>query len=225
MKDQKTPEFHIDQNIIEAVLRLGELSFQFAKTNRSNYFPDSDRHESDTDHTVMVLLLACALAAKLAPHLDVGRVAQFALVHDLVEAYAGDTHTLGISRSELVEKQARELKALEQLKEEFGRELPWLINTINEYESLDSPEARFVKTVDKSASQIVHLLNGRRTLLHSGMSRQELIDFYSRYRENMVDSFGNDQPEAVALFNALNDMAMSGDWADESGRDESLPGI
>ena len=139
MKDQKSPEFHIDENMIEAVLRLGDLSFQLARTDRSNYFPDSDRHESDTDHTVMVSLLACALAARLAPHLDIGRIAQFALVHDLVEAYAGDTHTLGISQAELKAKQVRESAALRRLEGEFGEDFPWIIHTIHEYESLDSP--------------------------------------------------------------------------------------
>jgi hypothetical protein len=52
-------------------------------------FSVAEQPESDTDHTVMLALIACALAPIVDARLDVGLVAQYALVHDLVEAYAG----------------------------------------------------------------------------------------------------------------------------------------
>jgi len=78
------------------VVRLGQLALAFGRVNRITRHEDGTTPESDTDHTVMLGLIACALAERWYPHLDRGLVAQYALVHDLVEVYAGDTPTLAI---------------------------------------------------------------------------------------------------------------------------------
>jgi 5'-deoxynucleotidase YfbR-like HD superfamily hydrolase len=51
------------------------------------------RPETDSDHTIMLILLAVEFAP---PTLSRGRIAEFAAVHDLAEAYAGDVQTLTI---------------------------------------------------------------------------------------------------------------------------------
>lgn len=79
----------------DVTLNLGRLALLFGRVNRITKHDDGMTLESDTDHTIMLSLLACAFASKYMPDLDIGRVAQFALVHDLVEAYAGDTATFG----------------------------------------------------------------------------------------------------------------------------------
>jgi len=79
--------------------------------------------------------------------LDVGKVAQFATVHDLVEVYAGDTSNLG-PEAEKKTKDAREHAALDRLKAELTA-FPWICQTIEEYENQTTEEARFVKAVDK----------------------------------------------------------------------------
>jgi len=58
-----------------------------------------------------------------------GRIAQFAIVHDLVKAYAGDTNTLAIASSEANDKEAREAAALDRIRDEFGSCFPWLTDT------------------------------------------------------------------------------------------------
>jgi putative hydrolase of HD superfamily len=100
----------------EALLALGALAMQFATIQRATYLADGTTHETDTDHTVMLGLMGCALAATHEPTLDLGKIAQFALVHDLVEAYAGDTDTFNLT-SELHRnnKSAREAAALERI--------------------------------------------------------------------------------------------------------------
>ena len=46
----------------EGLVDIGRLILAFAKVNRVTLHEDGKRPESDTDHTVMVSVCACALA-------------------------------------------------------------------------------------------------------------------------------------------------------------------
>ena len=105
------------------------------------------RNENDAEHSWSLALFACALAPQIDPTLDVGRVCQFATVHDLVEVYAGDTSNFA-PEAEKATKENREHEALRTLRREF-QAFPWITETIETYERQDSPEARYVKAVDK----------------------------------------------------------------------------
>lgn len=183
---------------VDAVIRLGELAAQYATVHRVTYLPDGVTPESDTDHTVMVGLIACAVASAFDSKLDVGLVAQFALVHDLVEAYAGDTNTFGgLSEHLSAEKEEREAAALKRIEAEFCDTLPWVAETIRAYESLATPEARFVKTLDKIMPKITRLLNKRHT------TDAHAFDEHCRAQfEKIKSTYGYDQRVGLELYNA-----------------------
>lgn len=167
--------------VTDALVHLGELAMAFGRIDRTAcYHPDQKTKESDTDHTVMLGWLACALAARFWPWLDVGLVAQFALVHDAVEVYAGDTQTLRISDAERVAKSAREHRAAERIHAEFDDVLPWFPETITLYERQDTPEARFVRGLDKSLPKIVHLLDRMAGLREFGTTWDELREMLTK---------------------------------------------
>ncbi|HSX02001.1 MAG TPA: HD domain-containing protein [Candidatus Saccharimonadia bacterium] len=113
-----------------------------------------DRFENDAEHSFLLASLGCALAQRLDPALDLGKVSQYALVHDLVEVYAGDT-----SIWDAVEKHAskaeREAKALTTIEQRFGASFPWVSQTIHAYERLDEPESCFVYALDKIIPYVV----------------------------------------------------------------------
>ncbi len=144
---------------MRAVIEAGKLVLRFGRVDRATYHEDGIRKETDTDHTVMLGVIACAFASRFLPHLDIGKVAQFALVHDLVEAYAGDTLTFGISDEGRAEKERREIEALKRIRREFSASLTWIPEMIARYESLDTPEARYIKMLDKAMPKITHVLN------------------------------------------------------------------
>ncbi|HWH16511.1 MAG TPA: HD domain-containing protein [Candidatus Paceibacterota bacterium] len=194
-------------DIARAMIDLGELALAFGRTNRITRHPDGVTLESDTDHTVMLGLAACAFASRFAPHLDVGRVAQFALVHDLVEVYAGDTVTShkSFTAADHKDKEEREAAALARISDEFGASLPWLPDTIAAYERLDTPESRFVKVVDKAMPKIANILNKGVTFKPQGHDRESAEEFLSRQQEKLRASYGADQPEAMALLEVLGE--------------------
>ena len=187
----------------DAVLHLGELVLRFGKTMRATLHPDGTP-ESDTTHTVMLGLLACAYAKETAPHLDRGLIAQFSLVHDLVEAYAGDTQTLKhMSAADAHEKVEREQAALTRIKMEFGAPFPWIHETIEAYESLASPEARFVKTMDKTLPGITHILNaGSAHRLH-GHTQEWLKTLRETQRSSLAAGYAGDQGAALRLWDEV----------------------
>jgi 5'-deoxynucleotidase YfbR-like HD superfamily hydrolase len=163
------------KQLADALVDLGRLTMQFSRIDRTAcYHPDQVTKESDSDHTVMLGWLAPALAQRCFRGLDVGLVAQFALIHDAVEVYAGDTQTLRIDGAGREAKKAREQAAADRIFDEFYNTLPWFPHMIYRYEKQDEPEARFVRGLDKCLPKIVHLLDGCKGLHEFGISREEL---------------------------------------------------
>ncbi len=180
-------------DLADKLVDLARLSLLFGRVNRITFHEDGTTPESDTDHTVMLGLAACAIAAEHDDlQLDVGLVGQFALVHDLVEAYAGDMPTLrALSADRKAEKKARENAAFQRIMSEFGVALPWIDQTIAEYERQQWREARFVRALDKLLPKLTHLLNDGMTLRSEGMGVDELAARYVAQRAELAEYAGD----------------------------------
>jgi len=116
--------------------------------------PELDRFENDAEHSFLLATLGCAIAQQIDSALDLGKVSQYALVHDLVEVYAGDT-TIWASVEEHASKAEREDEALQLIEERFGQRFPWIDQTIKKYELFDDAESCFVYALDKIIPYIV----------------------------------------------------------------------
>lgn len=162
------------------VVAMGKVALDFGRVRRITFHPDGQRPETDTDHTVMLALVACSLAERWFAGLNIGRVAQFCVVHDVHEVYADDMPTLReLTTEQRAMKMMLERDAARRLGVEFA-DLPWLTSMIALYESQSTPEARYVKFVDKVMPKITHLLNGGVTIARQGMTRDELVTRYER---------------------------------------------
>jgi len=201
---------------IQPLIDLALLSLNFSRISRRTYHEDGLREESDSDHTVMLGFIACSFAKEYAPHLDLGKVAQLSLVHDLVEVYAGDTMTGKIQdTSEIETKKEREHAAFLRIEKEFGKTLSWIPETIASYESLETKEARFVKTMDKVLPKITHLLNNGTVFTEEQMNRKYVTAFHKDQYEKMSQSYAKDQPEALALYRAFSEIIAESLFKDE----------
>lgn len=131
---------------IERLIRHVVLPFYHVK--RDMPLPLGERRwENDAEHSWSVAFLACALAPQIDPTLDLGKLAQYAIAHDIVEVYANDTSTFA-SEEELASKDEREEAALQHIKKEFGH-FPWIVQTVQAYERRDTNEAKFIYALDK----------------------------------------------------------------------------
>lgn len=116
-----------------------DMDIQLSETN--------NRKETDAEHAWSIAIVACSIAPLIDKKLDVGKIAQLAVVHDLVEIHAGDVSIWG-TKDDLMHKEEREKEAFKKIAEEFSA-FPWLIKNIEEYENKSSDEARYVYAVDK----------------------------------------------------------------------------
>lgn len=187
------------QTTADAVIDMGRLALDFGRVDRITYHPDGVTPESDTDHTVMLGIVACALSDQHFPHLNIGLVAQYALVHDLVEVYAGDTPTLRMPSADAkAAKEQREQDAYRRIQKQFVKTMPWLPILIGGYEAKATPEARFVKALDKLLPKITHLLNGAVTIRKEGVSTAELTERYE-HQIGEMQAYAADFPELFEL--------------------------
>ena len=187
------------RHFVDKTVELARMLLSFGLVERVTHHEDGVTKETDTTHTVMLGIMACAFARDHAPHLDIGKIAQFALVHDLVEVYAGDTNTFA---KEVChdDKETREKEALERITAEFADTYPWIGLTIEEYETLSSPEARYVKVFDKVLPKLSHLINGGVTVSELGHTTESLKVWISAQMNKIETTYGHDQEAAVSLY-------------------------
>lgn len=187
----------------EGLIEIGKLALSFAKVNRITFHEDGIRSESDTDHTVMLALCASSLADALYKDiLDVGIVAQFAIVHDLVEVYAGDTNSINLSKEGKNDKDKKEQESLTKIKLQFEGVYPWIHTTIESYESLATKEARFVKALDKAMTKITNTLDCGAAIKKHNLKEEDFFRHYETQREYLV-SLTKEFPELMDIFDLL----------------------
>lgn len=183
------------------ITKLASLALDFGKVDRITSHQDGIHPESDTDHTVMLGILGTALASKLYKDLDLGLVAQFALVHDLVEVHAGDTPTLvGVTPDFSKKKEKREKIAFNKIKKEFGGHFDWIHETIEKYEKLDTKEARFIKVLDKILPKITVILNKAKAVNDKNLANREGVRISQNAQREQLKNIAYDMPEMLEIW-------------------------
>jgi putative hydrolase of HD superfamily len=143
---------------IQRLIDLQTLLHQFHAIQRSIHLPgDTPRPETDTEHTYTLAMTAWFLA-QYFPELDTNVCVRLALVHDLVEIYAGDTSAYDTS-THMHTKQDREKAAVERLAQEWRHDFPELVQAIGAYETRQTAESCFVYALDKLMPPIVNFMS------------------------------------------------------------------
>lgn len=114
---------------------------------RQTHILGAGRRENDAEHAWHMAIMAFVLQEYANEPIDVLRVMKMALIHDLVEIYAGDTYAYDESGKET--QRERELAAADRiygmLPEDQGRELRQIWD---EFEEKKTPEAKFARMLD-----------------------------------------------------------------------------
>jgi len=190
-----------DPTLHELELLMTGLVFPFYQIKRDAIPPIKPRRpETDVEHSWSVAFLACSLAPEVDKTLDIGKIAQFAIVHDLVEVFAGDTSPWNDDQVR-ASKEIREEKALEHIKKQYIR-FPWIGETITEYELHDSNEAKFVWALDKVIVLILRHLDKGRYYVENGITKELFDTRLKTHREKAYayPRLGQYYDELLALF-------------------------
>ena len=124
--------------------------------------PNKDRDENDAEHSFSLAMLGWYINNTEKLGLDLEKILKYALVHDLVEVYAGDTFFYQKDQKVIAEKHGREEKAAVQLKDEYS-EFPEIHYLIAEYEKREDKESRFIYALDKVEPLLSVYLDGGRS--------------------------------------------------------------
>lgn len=130
--------------LIELFFEINHLKHIFRKGWLRKIPPENC--ESVAEHTLGTALLAWILADKFFPRLDQEKVLKLALIHDLGEIYAGDITPYDEVAPE--EKNKRELEAVRKIFSSLPNGDQY-ITLWEEYQNGSSPEASFVKQIDR----------------------------------------------------------------------------
>lgn len=134
-----------------------DFLYKFRNVERAVAIKDSNRPENDLEHSAQLAYVAWYMLTTHEHTLDLGLVLRYALVHDLVEVYAGDTVVYDEEHKK--SKVEREQKALEQIRREFP-EASELTDLIDAYETRNDRESRFVYALDKLMPAVNNYLSG-----------------------------------------------------------------
>lgn len=168
-------------------LQMGAMASRLVLEKRTRTDHPDGRAENVAEHSFMLGKVATELAEHLYPELDANLVARLSLLHDDVEAYVGDTPTDHISPEDIVLKHAREAAAKEQLVQEYAH-IPGYSLQIEDYESQQSPESRFVGAVDKIMVLLIHLPN-KAAVLRSQYTYSEFLESEEKRRLRLINRY------------------------------------
>ncbi len=143
---------------IEFIIVIDEMK----NVLRRNLVADASRRENDAEHSWHLAIMAMILEEYSADKVDIAKVMKIALVHDLVEVYAGDTFAYDVKGNE--DKLDREIMAADKLfgmlKDGQGEEIRALWD---EFEAKETAEAKYANAIDRLQPLILNYLTNGHT--------------------------------------------------------------
>ncbi|MDQ3014260.1 MAG: HD domain-containing protein [bacterium] len=139
---------------LKKILNFVEFTNKFRRLERDLLLSQEKRCENDAEHSYQLAIVGWYIISSHKWKLDINKVLQYALVHDLVEVYAGDTPIYFTDKKQKENKHDREVRAAKQVKKEFT-EFKELHSLIQSYESRKDEESKFVYVLDKILPMMV----------------------------------------------------------------------
>jgi len=133
-------------------LKFLEIADGMKHIFRQTTLIDGSRYENDAEHswhfalTAMTLFEHCALDG-----VDIDRVLRMAIIHDLVEVFAGDTPAQDIAAN--IGKEEREREAADRLFALLPEEQAFEYRSLwEEFDAMETPDAIYASAVDRFQS-------------------------------------------------------------------------
>lgn len=159
------------QKQIEFILEIDRLKNVLRRTKLT----DGSRRENSAEHSWHLALMGLVLAEWSDDGVDVHKVLEMLLIHDVVEIDAGDTFIYDEGAN--VGKAERERIAAKRL---FGLlpadQADKLIELWEEFEARQSPEARLAAAVDRMQPLLSNLMTGGYSWKKYGVEHAQVVD-------------------------------------------------
>jgi putative hydrolase of HD superfamily len=165
----------LSQNL-QKVFKFTLLLNKFRQVQRGVLVNHEDRWENDIEHVCMLALMADYIISLEKLSLDRNKVIKYALAHDFVEIYAGDTWAYSKDKSHVDSKKDRERLSLERLKKEFPEHIEFF-SYCEGYDQKIDDEAKFVYALDKLQPTIHIFLEDGKTWKNKGVSLEQVVAY------------------------------------------------
>lgn len=159
-----------------------------------------DRHENSAEHSWQVCVLALLLARHGREPVDIVRVVEILLVHDIPEIEAGDEIVYERpSAARVAAERAAARKTFGLLPE---REAAWLLSRWEEYEARETKEAVFAYAIDRLMPVLQNIRRGGRGWRDNGISREQVLAVNTAIGTACPGVWERVRPRIEALFDA-----------------------
>ena len=144
--------------VLQNQLKFLEIADNMKQIFRQTTLVDGSRYENDAEHSWHFALMAMTLFEHCALEgVNIDRVIRMAIVHDLVEIYAGDTPAQDIAAN--IGKEDREREAADRL---FAllpdRQAHEYRSLWEEFDAMSTPDAVYASAVDRFQSfYLIHM--------------------------------------------------------------------
>ena len=170
---------------------------------RRTLLVDQGRRENDAEHSWHIAVMAMLFEEYAVEKVNVGRVAEMCVVHDLVEIYAGDTFAYDVKGNE--DKKARELAAADKLFGQLPEEQGKMIRDLwEEFDAMETADAKYAACLDRLQPFLHNTLTGGHTWVEGGTDRAAV-----EKRMTLIKEF---MPEVYGWISANLDRAVENGW-------------
>ncbi|NLT11575.1 MAG: HD domain-containing protein [Clostridiaceae bacterium] len=153
---------------------------------RQTLLVDKSRRENDAEHSWHIALMAMTLAEYVPFEIDLDRVIRMALVHDLVEIYAGDTFAYDTAGYQ--SKDERENEAADKLFSLLPMEQSSVYRALwEEFDAMQTPDAIYTSAIDRLQPFINNTLTDGHTWVLHGVTVDQIYKRMSIVKEALPD--------------------------------------
>lgn len=182
-KLKKQMDFLIEIDKLKSIFRQSRLA-------------DDSRFEDDAEHSWHLCMYAIILEEYAPEGIDMLKVLKMALIHDLVEIYAGDTYLYDVDGNKT--KADREMKAADKLYSALDKQGAELRALWEEFDLCESPEAQFANCLDRLQPIMLNYLTKGKMWLKNSVHKSDVLE-----RGYRLVNYGH--PKIVEFLNKILD--------------------
>ena len=170
-------------NRINKILSFLQEIEKYKTIEREIFCSNLDRAESDAEHSWHVAMFLLLFEKELPENLDSKRMLKIALMHDLVEIYAGDT--FAFDKKKRATKKQRESKSAKKLFSQLPKDLNKEFSDLfEEYEEAKTSEAKIIKSFDKIQPILQNICSNGKSWKKHSITFSDIDEYKRKHMEH-----------------------------------------
>jgi putative hydrolases of HD superfamily len=157
-----------------------------------------DRYENSAEHSWQISLAAISFAPQVSQPLDISRVIEMLLVHDIPEIDVGDTI---VYAGKSTDDEAKEIAAAKRLFGMLGNEVgEKLLARWQEFEAGATLESRYARAIDRLLPVLQNVHNNGQSWRENGIKLEQVLKMNERIGALMPGVWAELKPKIESCF-------------------------